>query len=131
MNHATLPHTVAPLPPIGAPRYTPIPDVVLDDWILRIKHRSELLVLFTLLRATLGWAQPEVTLTRRQLCTRTGLSNRSVTRAVAALEAFGAITVHERTDTRGRTANCYRLVIEDDPRPGPPRPARQLRMDVD
>lgn len=130
MNHATLPHTVAPLPPIGAPRYTPIPDIVLDDWILRLPRRSEVVVLLALLRATLGWAEPEVTLTRRQLARRTDLDARSVTRAVATLERLGAITVHERTDTRGRTANCYRLVIEDDPRPGPPAPARTLTMDL-
>lgn len=130
MKHPALPHTVPPLPPIGAPRYTPIPDVVLDDWILRIERRSTLVVLFALLRATLGWAEPEVTLTRRQLARRTGLDPRSVTRAVATLESLGAITVHDRTDTRGRTANCYRLVIEDDPRPGPPPPARTLTMDI-
>lgn len=124
----TLPHALPPLPPIGAPRYTPIPDVVLDTWLPTIETRSEIVVLFVLLRATLGWGHPEVTLTRATLARRTGLDARSVTRAVTALAARGAITVQEQRDSRGQIANCYRLVIEDDPRPGPRAPARTQAM---
>lgn len=128
MADPTLPRTLPPLPPIGAPAYTMIPDVVLDQWILRIERRSELVVLFALLRATLGWALPEVTLTRAALGLRTGLDPRTVTRAITTLQDLGAITVHEQRDSRGQTANCYRLIIADDPRPGPQAPARTQRM---
>lgn len=128
MAEPTLPHALPPLPPIGAPAYTQIPDVVLDDWLPRIERRSEIVVLFALLRATLGWARPEVTLTRAALGRRTGLDARTVTRAVATLQDLGAITVHQQRDARGQTANCYRLVIADDPRAGPRAPARTEPM---
>lgn len=98
-------------PGYGAPRFTMIPDVLLDRQLRELGH-AELKVLLVIMRKTYGWQKDADRISLSQLAQLTGLNRRSVMRATGSLEQQGYILVERNEAARGESAvNLYRLKI--------------------
>ena len=105
------------------PRYTPIPDEILDDELSHLTG-AELKVLLYIARRTFGYGKREDAISLTQLCegtkTRdgqqidqgTGLSRQGVSNAVKSLVDNEHLVVERRTsEDRGFETNVYRLNV--------------------
>jgi len=72
------------MPTIFEPRYTQVPNELLDDWMCRASS-AEFKVALTLARATFGWHQEWIELSVQELARRTGLGEKAVRRAIHGL----------------------------------------------
>ena len=98
-------------PGYGAPRFTMIPDVLLDQQLPELGH-AELKVLLVIMRKTYGWQKDADRISLNQLAELTGIARRSVIRATQDLERRGYILVERNEAARGEAAvNLYRLRI--------------------
>ena len=98
-------------PGYGAPRFTMIPDVLLDQQLPDLGH-AELKVLLVIMRKTYGWQKAADQISLSQLAQLTGLSRQSVSTATQTLEEHGYILVERTEASRGESAvNVYRLRI--------------------
>lgn len=98
-------------PGYGAPRFTMIPDVLLDRQLPELGH-AELKVLLVIMRKTYGWQKDADRISLSQLAELTGLSRQSVSTATQTLEERGYILVERTEASRGESAvNVYRLRI--------------------
>jgi phage replication O-like protein O len=104
-----------PLEPItGPPRYTQVPNRVLDEWMPHL-NRSELRVALAIVRLTLGWHRNAWQITTRRLAQHCNLSPRAVRRATAALADAGVIRIEPQIGCNGQEANTYHLVWRTHP----------------
>jgi len=100
-------------PGVKRPRFTQIPNDVLDHLLPRLTE-SQLKVLLAIARATWGWHEPCSALSLSELAARTGLSRRSIMRAVAQLEELTVILVHrQRLSPRECEVNMYTIRMKD------------------
>lgn len=102
-------------PGYGAPRFTMIPDVLLDEHLSNLGH-AELKVLLVVMRKTYGWRKERDSISLSQLQRASGLTRRSVSAATASLEQRGYILIERELAAAGdAAANVYRLRFEAEP----------------
>ena len=98
-------------PGYGAPRFTMIPDVLLDHQLPELGH-AELKVLLVIMRKTYGWQKDADRISLSQLAELTGLTRQSMQTATKSLEQRGYILVERGEPTpAGLPPNVYRLRI--------------------
>jgi hypothetical protein len=117
-----------PVPPDfdgwNLPRYTPIPDQLLDEWLPHLGE-AELKVLLYIMRRTFGFKKNADAISLRQMAegivrrdgTRldwgAGVSENSAIRAVRRLQERGLIEVEQQQSADGDFAtNIYRLRLQ-------------------
>ena len=93
----------------GGPRFTQIPDELLDDQMALLGH-AELKVILHIMRRTYGWRKTSDDISLKQLAEGTGLSRRSVQDAVRTLEEKRLVFVERDLTKAGDSAvNTYRV----------------------
>lgn len=97
---------------IECPRYTQIPDVMLDGLLPRLGH-AEFKVAMYIARKTFGWGKDSDSISLPQLQKGTNLGDAAVKRAVKSLEEKGVLQVaRSKTEAGGAAVNVYSLVIK-------------------
>ena len=98
---------------VSRPRYTQVPDEVLDELLPRLGH-AELKVLLFIVRQTFGWGKEYDSISLSQLTQGTQLHRKSVMRAVKGLEEKRILWVQRDKSKQGDAEiNAYGLVVKD------------------
>lgn len=112
-------------PGFDSPRYTPIPDYMLDHLMADLSG-AELKVLLYIMRRTFGWKKESDDIGLKQLTSGitardgrvvdrgTGLAKSSVVAAIKSLEEWGIIERRENSDAeRGDRPSTYRVRLSN------------------
>jgi len=83
-----------------SPHWTPLPDAFYDEH-LRYLSGSEVKILVTIFRLTVGWKKAEEKISAPRLADRTGLAESTVRETTKKLEAKGLIDIQRRTTAAG------------------------------
>jgi len=111
--------------PLTAPRYTQIPDILIDEWAPHLSP-AELRVVLYVARRTFGFHKERDAISLSQLCNGitahdgrrldygTGLSRKGVISACASLSAKGLLSISkQRTPDGDNEINIYTLIVRD------------------
>jgi len=109
--------------PLTAPRYTQIPDVLIDEWAPHLSP-AELRVVLYVARRTFGFHKERDAISLSQLCNGitahdgrrldygTGLSRKGVISACASLSMKGLLSISkQRTPDGDNEINIYTLIV--------------------
>ncbi|HJN17065.1 MAG TPA: replication protein [Armatimonadota bacterium] len=83
-----------------SPHWTPLPDSFYDEH-LRYLSGSEVKILVTIFRLTVGWKKAQEKISAPRLADRTGLAESTVRETTKKLEAKGLIDIQRRTTAAG------------------------------
>lgn len=98
---------------LKSPNYTQIPNDILDKLMPRLSP-TEFKIIMCLARLTLGWHVECAEASLSELSALSGLSRRTIQRAIIELESLGLIAVsRERLDAKSCAINIYALIIAE------------------
>lgn len=98
---------------IISPNFTQIPNVIFDYWIKKLDH-SIFKVLLHLCRKTFGWHTEKVNISKKVLAEETGVSKRTVDKAIEILISYELIECYQVMKENEYSVNCYKIKIYEE-----------------